>query len=208
MKMEGVFIDGERCIGCRHCEIACAIEHSSSKKLFSMLGEEPQPHPRIAVRLGINLLTFPNKCQHCDPAPCMDVCPTGAMYRDGKTGSVQVNHEKCISCGICAMVCPHDAIEYRLTPAKESAAAFKCDGCIDRRADGRNPACVEACVTGALIFGDINKIIAERRSRRSLNLTRDLSGYHPKAIPANIIAFRKVQEKITQFGMLPSGKEE
>lgn len=206
--MEGVFIDGERCIGCRHCEMACAIEHSSAKDLFSMLTEEPRSRPRVVVKLGIDLLTFPIKCQHCDPAPCMEVCPTGAMYRDEKTGSVLLNHSKCISCGMCAMVCPHDAIEYRIVPGKTTTVAFKCDGCVGRRAEGKEPACVEACVTGALLFGDINQVVAERKKKRSLNLTRELSGYTPKELPANIIAFRKVQQKVAQFGVLPSGKEE
>ncbi len=206
--MEGVFIDGERCIGCRHCEVACAIEHSSSKQLFGMLREEPLSHPRIAVKPGINLLTFPNKCQHCDPAPCMEVCPVGAIRRDEKTGSVLVNADRCISCGMCAMVCPHDAIEYTVVSGKKSTTAFKCDGCVERREEGRKPACVEACVTGALIFGDLNRIVAARRTRRSVNMTRELSGYASRELPANIAAFRSVQEKIAQFGMLPSGKEE
>jgi len=206
--MEGVFIDVERCLGCRHCEIACAMAHSSGKNLFSMLEEEPPPYPRIAVKLGIDFFTFPNKCQHCDPAPCVDVCPTGAMYRDERTGSVLVHHEKCISCAMCAMVCPHDAIEYRPVSVGGKVAAFKCDGCFERRADGRGPACVGACVTGALVFGDINEIVAGRRAKRSLNLTRELSGYSPGAIPGNLIAFRKAQGKIARLGILPSGEEE
>jgi Fe-S-cluster-containing dehydrogenase component len=99
-------------------------------------------------------------------------------------------------------------MEYRVVPGKKSTTAFKCDGCVDRRAASRKPACVEACVTGALIFGDLNGIVAARRTRRSVNLTRELSGYAPQEIPANIAAFRRVQEKIAQFGILPSGKEE
>ncbi|MCD6427351.1 MAG: 4Fe-4S dicluster domain-containing protein [Caldisericaceae bacterium] len=100
--MKTVLVRPERCIGCRHCEVACAIEHSQSKDLFGMLEEVPISKPRIHVEVGINFLTFPNRCRHCDPAPCMQVCPTDAIYRDEETGSVLVNYEKCIHCEACA----------------------------------------------------------------------------------------------------------
>lgn len=202
--MKGVFINMENCIGCRHCEIACAVEHSSDKDLISMLFEDPQPQPRISVNLGFDLMTFPNKCQHCDPAPCLEACPVGAIYRDESTDTVQILEERCISCGMCAMVCPYAAIQYRVRPNIQNEVAYKCDSCIDRLKDGREPACVEACVTDALVFTDYNEFITEKQKGIALNLTRELQGYKPEDIPENIKAFRAMQKKVAQLGPLPS----
>ncbi|MBW2010744.1 MAG: 4Fe-4S dicluster domain-containing protein, partial [Deltaproteobacteria bacterium] len=113
--MKTVFVDVEKCVGCRHCEIACAIEHSQKKDLMSVLQDTPQPQPRIKVGLGIDFMTFPNRCRHCDPAPCRQICPTGAIYRDEESGSVLVKEDECISCGMCAMVCPFSAITFHKT---------------------------------------------------------------------------------------------
>lgn len=202
--MKTVFVHPERCIGCRHCEVACAIEHSKSKDLFGMLFETPRSKPRIHVELGLDFLTFPNRCRHCDPAPCMQVCPTGALHRDIETGSVLVNYDKCIGCAMCAMVCPFDIISFdkvwniRL----DHEVNTKCDHCIDRQRNGEVPACVEACKTGALEFGDANDIIRSSRKDFTVRTTLALKGEEAPSIPANIEAFRDIMAKVSQLGPL------
>jgi len=203
--MKTVFVNPEKCIGCRHCEMACAIEHSQSKDVFTAFFEEPKSQPRIHVELGVGFATFPNRCRHCDPAPCMQVCPTSALYRDQETGSVLVNYDKCIGCAMCAMVCPFDVITFQqvwnVNFAHEVNA--KCDQCIERQREGKEPACVEACKTGALEFGDVNDIIRSSRKDFTLRVTTSLKGEEVKPeIPENIAAFRATMEKISQIGPL------
>ena len=202
--MKTVFVHPERCIGCKHCEMACAIEHSRSKDLFGMLTETPRPQPRIHVELGVAFQTFPNRCRHCDPAPCMQVCPTGALYRDQETASVLVNYDRCIACAMCAMVCPFDIITFapvwNVRLNREVNA--KCDHCIDRQRNGEIPACVEACKTGALEFGDANEIIRSSRKDFTLRTTTALTGEEAPALPANVEAFRQIMTTIQEMGPL------
>jgi carbon-monoxide dehydrogenase iron sulfur subunit len=80
--MKTVFIHPERCIGCKQCEVACTVAHSQTRNLFLATFESPSPKPRIHAEPGLDLNTsFPNKCRHCNPAPCQGVCPTGAILR-------------------------------------------------------------------------------------------------------------------------------
>lgn len=168
--MKTVFVRPERCIGCRQCEIACAVEHSQSKDLAAAVTEQPPPTPRVRVEAGPAAGTaFPNRCRHCDPAPCLMVCPTGAISRDPDQGLVLVEQARCIACAMCAIVCPFAAISFH--PAAVSAvdpghaqAATKCDGCIDRVRDARVPACAEVCLVDALVYGEINDLVAEERA--------------------------------------------
>ena len=156
--MKTVFVNPERCIGCKQCEVACAVEHSESKDLYQAVFETPKPRPRIHVAPGIYLNTaFPNKCRHCDPAPCMGVCPTGAISRDADLDIVVIDGDKCITCAMCAMVCPFDVIRFFKSPTVklDKVVAIKCDHCIERQRQGQEPACVEVCKVGALVFGDI-----------------------------------------------------
>ena len=158
--MKTVFVNPERCVGCRQCEIACAVEHSQSKDLYQAVFEKPKPRPRIRVGPGIYLHTaFPNKCRHCDPAPCQSVCPTGAISRNGDI--VLIDGNKCITCAMCAMVCPFDVIGYYESAVvlRQRTVALKCDHCIERQRAGQIPACVEVCKAGALEFGEINELV-------------------------------------------------
>jgi len=200
--MKTVFVRQELCVGCRHCEIACAIEHSLNKDLFLAIHEKKPSKPRIHIETVDNYQTFPNRCRHCDPAPCMQVCPTGALYRDDITGSVLVNYGRCIGCAVCAMACPFGIIEfqqvYQLDTEREVNA--KCDDCIQRQKEGKIPACAEACKTGALEFGDANDLIRTSRTDFTTKLIRSQgTDVTVPTIPEHISAYKAVMEKIASL---------
>jgi carbon-monoxide dehydrogenase iron sulfur subunit len=200
--MKTVFVNPERCVGCKQCQIACAVEHSQSKTLFQSLSEEQKPRPRILVASGLYLDTsFPNKCRHCEPAPCMTICPTGAISRIEKTGIVIVDETKCIACAMCAMVCPFDVITF-YTSSLNKLAAIKCDHCVERQDRGEIPACVETCKTGALVFGDINELVKTARTKlaQSVSIAVKEIDAGEARIPANISAWRGMGEAISKMG--------
>jgi tetrathionate reductase subunit B len=93
---------------------------------------------------------LPRTCNHCDNPPCVRNCPTQATYKD-KTGIVLVNNTVCIGCGYCIQTCPYDA-RY-INP--DSHTTDKCTFCLHRLNAGLLPACVETCVGGARVFGDL-----------------------------------------------------
>jgi carbon-monoxide dehydrogenase iron sulfur subunit len=168
--MKTVFVNPERCIGCRQCEFACAVAHSQSHDPAAAPFETPRPHSRIHVDAGTAYNTsFPNKCRHCDPAPCVEVCPTGAMHRDSDFGVVLADGHKCIACAMCAMVCPFDVITFHTAAngAPPRVVATKCDGCVERVRAAGIPACVDTCKVDALVFGELNELIAAGCARES-----------------------------------------
>lgn len=199
--MKTVFVRPELCIGCRHCEVACAIEHAESKKLIDAIQEGPVSEPRIFVEPTISYLTFPNRCRHCDPAPCMQVCPTGALYRDADTGTVAIDYVKCIGCAVCAMACPFGIIQFKnvFQTDNEREVNAKCDNCIERQKGGRIPACAEACKTGALEFGDANELIRVSRKDFSARMIKSAgTDVEVPKIPENIRAYRDIMKKIAE----------
>ncbi len=211
--MKTVKIRTERCVGCRHCELACSLEHSPRSKIHALFQDSPPLPARISVRTGIDLLNFPLRCQHCEPAPCRGVCPSGAIFRDRKTETVQVNEDDCISCGMCAMVCPYSAITFpvggRETPAeKEKAPAYKCDDCLDRRQQDEIPACAEACRTGALEFGEIDEMVSAERDELAVLLTADASGRKSDRRPENMEKYRELKQKMAELGPFPASRKE
>ncbi|HWQ49655.1 MAG TPA: 4Fe-4S dicluster domain-containing protein [Methanosarcina sp.] len=169
--MKDVMIRPERCMGCRSCEIACAVAHSRSKSLFSAIGEEPAPKKRIYLEyipdLGVSL---PITCRHCDDASCVSVCPTKALYKDETVSTVSYDPDRCVDCWRCATVCSRFTSLYQLILVmgcwtssmndnrrvinRQAEAGITCDLC-----EGRDmPACVEACPTHALIFTEKNEV--------------------------------------------------
>jgi len=142
--MKKVYCNFQLCLGCKSCEVACAIEHSKSKDVYKAVSEDGV-HRR--VRVGKSTYTpFPIRCQHCEDAPCVTACISGALRKDEKGRTIH-DAEKCVGCWMCIMACPFGA----LTKDDRTKTVFKCDLCPDRD----TPACVEACPTKALFFGTV-----------------------------------------------------
>jgi carbon-monoxide dehydrogenase iron sulfur subunit len=154
-----IYCDITKCVACKTCELACAVEHSKSKDLFRALTEKTKPKKRLAVQTVDNK-TVSIHCQHCQDAPCVVACMSGAMSKDKRAGTTLHNKEKCVGCWMCVMVCPFGAIVRDI----ESHIAVKCDLCSDRD----DYACVTACPTGALFVGtkeEFEKKIKEKKKR-------------------------------------------
>lgn len=151
--MKQIYVRPERCMGCRSCEIGCAVQHSKEKSLFPAVLQSPPPMKRLFVESNGDI-RMPIICRHCEDAPCLRSCISGCLYRDEKA-LVRRKKERCIGCWTCIMACPFGVI----TRDKEKHIAVKCDRC--HKLDV--PACVNACPTGALVFVDIDDMPKEKR---------------------------------------------
>lgn len=139
----------DRCVGCHTCELACAITHSQSQDIETMIMEGENPGYRIHVET-YGPRAIPISCQHCEEAACALACPTGAVKRKAAGKPVLVEDERCIGCSMCVQACPFGVIALR----PDGKIAFKCDLCISRLAQGLEPACVSSCPTKALVLQD------------------------------------------------------
>ncbi|WP_022851120.1 4Fe-4S dicluster domain-containing protein [Limisalsivibrio acetivorans] len=188
--MKKIFVTYEKCVGCKHCELNCAVEHHPSKDLFSMVGDKKTQVNVNVVKVGE--YTFPVSCRHCEPAYCMDACPSGAISRDKETNAVTIDAYMCKACAMCAMVCPFDAISFKETHESKFGrdVAYKCDLCVSRLEEDEKPACVTACKTGALEFRDMEELRIDKAKK-------DLRNYilGEEAIPENIKLYREVSKQ-------------
>ena len=153
-----IAVDVAKCMGCHSCEIACAVAHSDGKTLFAAIQEEPLPQPRVSV-LAAGEMAIPLQCRHCEDAPCVEICPTKALQKPDSEGPVTIDQELCIGCKSCIMVCPFGVI----TMSADGKTIIKCDLCIERLDEGEDPACVEACPTGALQLVTVDELAARSR---------------------------------------------
>lgn len=145
--MKRVLIDAARCMGCHSCELACGTAHSASKDLVSAVRRGEKPSVSVDV-VALETMNFPRHCQHCEDAPCVKACMSGALSRKGENGAVVCDREKCVGCFMCVMTCPYGSVKEGC-----DGKAVKCDLCQDREL----PACVEACPTKALTYEEIPK---------------------------------------------------
>jgi anaerobic dimethyl sulfoxide reductase subunit B (iron-sulfur subunit) len=180
----GFCFDARFCIACKACQIACKDKNNLWEGQYfrrvvtfeSGEGFEANGAPRLGHYSGA--------CNHCAKPACIPVCPVGAIRR-GEDGLVEINAAACIGCGKCARSCPYHAIALKKATIDTIGAAHsprapaaKCDACGDLRRQGRNPACVDACITRCLEFGDLEEL----KKARGPHLVQQLPGLPDPAL--------------------------
>ncbi|MBU0492885.1 MAG: 4Fe-4S dicluster domain-containing protein [Chloroflexi bacterium] len=132
--MKRILVYENVCSGCRACQVACMAHH---ERRFGT----------ATARLRVTKVEHegidrPHICRQCQPAPCVDACPSQALYRDDVTGAILLSPDDCVGCAVCVDACPFGMVG--LHP--ETGLALICDLC------GGDPACVKRCATGAIVY--------------------------------------------------------
>ncbi len=178
----GFFTDTSVCIGCKACEVACKEWNHVPEDGLNLTGmsydnsvglgadtwrhvafiEQAKP---IAGQVtgaapadaggndGLRWLMASDVCKHCTHAACLDVCPTGALFRT-EFGTVVVQEDICNGCGYCVSACPYGVIDQR----QGDGRVWKCTLCYDRIGAGAEPACAQACPTDSIQFGPLDEL--------------------------------------------------
>jgi formate dehydrogenase iron-sulfur subunit len=176
----GFFTDTSVCIGCKACEVACKEWNAVPEDGISLSGmsydntvglgastwrhvafiEQALPAASDDGAGGLRWLMASDVCKHCTEAACLDVCPTGALFRT-EFGTVVVQDDVCNGCGYCVPACPFGVIARRET----DGGAHKCTLCYDRLGAGLEPACAKACPTDSIQFGPLDELRERARLR-------------------------------------------
>ena len=186
----GFFTDTSVCIGCKACEVACKEWNGipASPQGFTGdsydntidLGADTWRHVAFieqrkplelddAAAFGLGTyqdgedmrwLMASDVCKHCTHAACLEVCPTGALFRT-EFGTVVVQEDICNGCGYCVPACPFGVIDQR----EDDGRVWKCTLCYDRLKDDQEPACAQACPTNSIQFGELDEL-RERAAAR------------------------------------------
>jgi len=195
----GFFTDTSVCIGCKACEVACKewnlipedglVWTGESYDNTSTLGANSWRHVAFVEQRkplrgedgggdALRWLMSSDVCKHCTHAACLDVCPTGSLFRT-EYGTVVVQEDICNGCGYCVPACPFGVIDKRhlarpgsdpggVRP-QEDGRVWKCTLCYDRLKGGHEPACAKACPTKSIQFGEVDEL-RERADARLAKL--------------------------------------
>ncbi len=200
----GMVIDLGKCIGCRRCVYACKRENNvpdtinppyimvfETEAATGSIGHYAAPEmmgegsTMFYTKLRKDKWYMPTQCNHCDDAPCVQVCPTGASYKD-PDGLVIIDYDKCIGCRYCMTACPYGARRFNwwephvpkdkinpLVPMRRHGVVEKCTFCVHRTRRGKFTRCVEVCPNKARTFGNfadpdskVRKLIENERNFR------------------------------------------
>jgi Fe-S-cluster-containing dehydrogenase component/formate-dependent nitrite reductase membrane component NrfD len=162
----GFLLDSDSCIGCHACTVACKSEHDVPLGVNRTWVKyiESGSFPDVSRHFSVM------RCNQCDDAPCMSICPTNALYR-AENGVVDFNDDNCIGCKGCMNACPYDALY--INPATNTAQ--KCNFCNHRIEQNLEPSCVVVCPTHAIKVADLDD---------PLNLATSIIAREPVAVRA------------------------
>jgi Fe-S-cluster-containing dehydrogenase component len=172
--------------GCTECIEACHAAHNVPAAgkhahriewIWKAPFEGAFPSEKNEYRAPVfNTLPVPLLCNHCDNPPCVRVCPTQATWKREEDGIVMMDWHRCIGCRYCMAACPYGSRSFNWIdprpmleqqnpdfPTRTRGVVEKCNFCDERVAEGKLPACVEACPKGAMAFGDLNAAGSEVR---------------------------------------------
>jgi formate dehydrogenase iron-sulfur subunit len=242
----GFFTDTSVCIGCKACEVACKEWNlipddgldwtGESYDNTSALSANTWRHvafveQRKPVRLDgdtasldpepLRWLMESDVCKHCTHAGCLDVCPTGSLFRT-EFGTVVVQEDICNGCGYCVPACPFGVLDKRHLPRRpddaplalplfgsdEDGRVWKCTLCYDRLKGGHEPACAKACPTDSIQFGEVDEL-RERADRRLAKLESEhwngprLYGHDPGDGVGGFGAFFLLLDEPEVYGLPP-----
>ena len=165
----GMVIDLSLCVGCYACTMACKAENGTPPGIWYA----PVYEKEVGRFPNVKRLFIPTLCNHCEDAPCLKACPTGAIFKRDD-GIVMVNEEVCCGSRACVEACPYGAMHFyeeekgefgdELTPLEklnfakwDPGTVQKCTFCAHRIDEGRyEPACVETCPAKCRFFGDLD----------------------------------------------------
>jgi len=164
---KAVLVDASRCVGCWWCYAACKHAHHLPETIQPDAENPPQLNSDVWTTLGVaedsgRRLFAKRQCMHCESPACVAACPVGALQKTAD-GPVVYDEGKCIGCRYCMVACPFGVPNFEWDDP--TPWIRKCDFCADRLAQGLEPACVAACPSGALKFGNREELIAEARAR-------------------------------------------
>jgi Fe-S-cluster-containing dehydrogenase component/formate-dependent nitrite reductase membrane component NrfD len=170
----GFVIDQRKCIGCHACTVACKSENEVPLGVFRTWVKYVESGEFPNARRHFNVL----RCNHCEDAPCVTICPTGALFKRDD-GIVDFDNRKCIGCKACMQACPYDALY--IDPDNNTAA--KCNYCVHRVEQDLLPACVVVCPVKAILAGDIDdptSEIAQTIGHQPVTVRKPEQGTKPK----------------------------
>ncbi len=186
----GMVIDLRKCLGCHTCSVACKQENAVPLGVWRSWVKQVEKGRYPYVRKSF----LPLLCNNCENPICVTVCPVKASYRR-KDGIVLVDPHRCIGCRYCMAVCPYDA---RYVNPRVNIVE-KCYWCEHRVDQGLKPACVQACPTGARVFGNLNdhaSEIARLLASNPIQVIKPEMGTYPRVfyIEADLDALKTRRE--------------